>query len=91
MNITVDKQILAEAISIVSKAVPAKSPMPVLECILVDASTERIKLIANDTELGIESYVEGEIEQNGIIAVDAGMFSNLVRRLPVTLESHAPR
>ena len=35
--------------------------MPILECILIDASTDEIKLTANDMELGIETKVEGDI------------------------------
>ena len=38
-----------------------KTTMPILECILVDASTDVIKLTANDMELGIETRIEGDI------------------------------
>ena len=47
--------------NIVLKAVPSKTTMPILECILIDASTDEIKLTANDMELGIETKVEGDI------------------------------
>ena len=33
--------------------------MPILECILIDASTDIIKLTANDMELGIETSIDG--------------------------------
>ena len=35
--------------------------MSILECILMDASTNEIKFTANDMELGIETIVDGEI------------------------------
>ena len=35
--------------------------MPILNCILIDASANEIKLTANDMELGIETVIEGEI------------------------------
>ena len=82
MKLLIDKQNLNNAISIVSKAVPSKSSMSILLCILIDASTERIKLIANDTELGIETIVDGTIEEHGIIAISADIFANIVRKLP---------
>ena len=82
MKITVAKEKLIAAVTIVSKAVPTRTTMPILECILIDASTEKIHLIANDTELGIQTGVEGNIEDHGIIAIDAGMFGNIVRKLP---------
>ena len=51
MKIICTKQNLAKGVSIVSKAVPSKTTMPILECILIDASTDVIKLTANDMEL----------------------------------------
>ena len=33
-------------------------------------------------ELGIETKIEGEIEERGIIALDAKVFSDIVRKLP---------
>ena len=36
--------------------------MPILECIVIEAKQERIKLTANDMELGIETYVKGTID-----------------------------
>ena len=54
MRIVCTKSNLVKGVSIVSKAVPSKTTMPILECILVDASTDVIKLTANDMELGIE-------------------------------------
>ena len=56
--------------------------MPILECILVDASTDVIKLTANDMELGIETRIEGDILERGIIALNAKIFSEIVRKLP---------
>lgn len=82
MKLTIQKNDLAAAIQIVSKAVPNKTTLTILKCILIDASSDRIKLIANDTELGIETVVEGLIEERGIIAVDADIFGNLIRKLP---------
>ena len=32
--------------------------MPILECILMDATTNQIKFTTNDMELGIETIVE---------------------------------
>ena len=90
MKIICSKSNLVKGVSIVSKAVPSKTTMPILECILVDASTDVIKLTANDMELGIETRIEGEIAERGIIALNARIFSEIVRKLPdseVTIET----
>ena len=89
MKIICSKSNLVKGVSIVSKAVPSKTTMPILECILIDATTDIIKFTANDMELGIETIIEGEIIKKGVIAIDAKIFSEIVRKLPdneVTIE-----
>lgn len=82
MKIICSKNNLAKGVSIVSKAVPSKTTMPILECILIDATLDTIKLTANDMELGIETSIEGEIIENGVLALNAKIFSEIVRKLP---------
>ena len=48
MKIICSKSNLVKGVSIVSKAVPSKTTMPILECILIDATNDIIKLTAND-------------------------------------------
>lgn len=82
MKLTFEKSELTNAINIVSKAVPAKTTLPILECILIDASTDEIKMIANDMELGIETKVSGIIHERGKIAVTSKLFCEIVKKLP---------
>ena len=88
MKLICSKANLLKGVNIVSKAVPTRTTMAILECILIDASANEIKLMANDMELGIET-----IEERGIIALDAKIFSEIVRKLPdndVTIETELP-
>ena len=90
MKLICSKTNLLKGVNIVSKAVPTRTTMAILECILIDASSNKIKLTANDTELGIETIIEGDILEPGIIALDAKIFSEIVRKLPdndVTIET----
>jgi DNA polymerase-3 subunit beta len=90
MKLICSKSNLLHGVNIVSKAVPTRTTMAILECILIDASANEIKLMANDMELGIETKVEGEIVERGVIALDAKIFSDIVRKLPdndVTIET----
>ena len=92
MRIICKKSNLVKGVSIVSKAVPSKTTMPILECILIDATTDVIKLTANDMELGIETTIDGIIDSRGIIALNAKIFSEIVRKLPdndVVIEADA--
>lgn len=79
MKLICSKSDLLSGLQIVSKAVPNKTTMSILECILVDATQGHIKLTANDMELGIETIIEGEIVEKGIIALDAKIFLEIVR------------
>lgn len=82
MKLICSKSNLLYGVNTVSKAVPTRTTMAILECILIDASSNEIKLTANDMELGIETVIDGTIEENGIIALDAKIFSDIVRKLP---------
>ena len=92
MKFVCKKSDLLKGVNIVLKAVPSKTTMSILECILIDASAGQIKMTANDMELGIETVLEGDIQEKGIIAIDAKIFSEIVRKLPdndVTIETDA--
>lgn len=82
MKLVFSKSNLNKAVGIVMKAVPTRTTMNILECILIDATTNEIKFTGNDMELGIETIVEGEIIEKGKIAIDAKLFSEIVRKLP---------
>ena len=90
MKIVCSKSSLLTGVQTVSKAVPSKTTMSILECILVDTTDGSIKLTANDMELGIETVIEGRIVEKGMIALDAKIFLEIVRKLPdndITIET----
>mgnify|MGYP005751157761 FL=1 len=92
MKLTFKNDALLNGINIVLKAVPSKTTMSILECILIDATGSEIRLTGNDTELGIETKVEGSILERGKIALDAKIFSEIIRKLStpdgeITIES----
>ena len=82
MKIICHKNALQKGVTIVSKAVSNKTTMPILECILIRAEHGVITMTANDMELGIETTIDGIIEEDGILALEAKILSELVRRLP---------
>ena len=80
MKIICSKANLLKSVNISLKAVPSKTTMPILECILIDATTNQIKFTTNDMELGIETIVDGQITEKGMIALDAKIFYEIIRR-----------
>ena len=83
MIINFERDVLLNSINIVSKAVASKTTMPILECILIKADNDTVKLTANDTELGIENTITKgcEIIEGGSLAVEARLFSEIIRKI----------
>ena len=82
MKLIFSKNDLSKGINYVLKAVSSKTTLPILRCILIDATEGTIKLFANDMELAIVTEVEGDIVVPGSIALDSRIFSEITRRLP---------
>ncbi len=82
MKFICTKADLLKGVNVSLKAVPAKSTMTILECIFIDTSLGEIKFTSNDMELGIETVIEGTILEKGTIALNAKIFSDIIRKLP---------
>lgn len=82
MKIKCLKSDLLNGINIVSKAIPTKTTMNILENILITAGDGNIKLLANDMEIAIETTVKGEIFEQGVVALDVKMFTEIIRKYP---------
>mgnify|MGYP002571797741 CR=1 FL=1 len=82
MKFTCTKTNFNNGINIALKAVPGKTTMPILECVVIEAKGDMVKLTTNDMQLGIETKIPAEIEQDGIILVNAKMISDIIRKLP---------
>ncbi len=90
MKIICKKSDLLNSVNIALKAVSTKSTMPILECIVIEVKNKQIKLISNDMELAIQTVVTGEILEEGVIAINAKIFSEIIRKLPdndITIET----
>ena len=82
MKLICSKADLLKCVNIVLKAVPSRTTMPILECILIEATDGEVKFTTNDMELGIETKMEAKVLEAGTVAIDARIFSDIVRKLP---------
>ena len=91
MKLTCSRDLLLNSINVVSKAVSSRTTLPILECILLTADERGLVLTANDLEIGIEaSPIEAEIEREGKVALEARIFSEIIKRVngvDVTLDT----
>jgi len=81
MKFVCSKNDLNEAISTVQKAVMAKATLPILEGIYIEAK-EKVRLIGNSFDLGIEYSINGDIMEEGSIVLNSRIFGDIIRKLP---------
>lgn len=85
MKFSVSSADLLQALTIVSGAVPAKSPMPILQNVLFQRMNDRLCLSATDLEISIVKFVDVDFEgTDGVsrIAVPAKRLLDTLRALP---------
>jgi DNA polymerase-3 subunit beta len=83
MNLTISSTNLLKALMDVSKAIPSKSPLPILENFLFVLKNGKLEITASDSELTLRTGIEVEIaEQDGAIAVPARHMIDLLKELP---------
>lgn len=82
MYLICNKNQLIKGVGTVSKAVSLKTTMPILECILMEASENQLTLIGNDMDMGIQTTMDAVIREEGTIAVNSKIFSEIIRKLP---------
>ena len=82
MKVSCLQENLAKGLSIVSRAVAARSTLPVLGNILIATDNARLRLSATNLELGITCWIGAKIEDEGATTVPAKTLVDLVNTLP---------
>ena len=81
MKFSCEKALLTSAVSTASRAVAAKSTIPAMEGILIDAG-DTLKLTGYDLSIGIQSTVPAEIIEKGSLVLSARLFGDIIRKMP---------
>ncbi len=82
MKVNISQKELSRAINIVQKAVTTRTSLPILSGILIEATENKLYFTATDLELGINTYVECEVLEEGSIVVHSRLLGDFVRKLP---------
>jgi DNA polymerase-3 subunit beta len=83
MKLIISSSELLKGVMSVSKAIPAKSPLPILENFLFDLNGNVLEITASDTELTLKTQIEvEETVEEGKIAVPAKHMMDLLKELP---------
>jgi len=75
---------LSKALNIVSKAVTARTTIPILKGILLNATADgKLILSASDLDISIEkTIIDINVEEEGSIVVSSKLFTDIIRKLP---------
>jgi len=82
MKVTCPQTYLLNSVNIALKAISSRTTLSILKCLYLQVQDNKFKIIANDLEIGIESYIDSIIIETGSVAIDAKIFSDIVRKLP---------
>lgn len=83
MKLSCQKSQLTEIINTVQKAVAAKSIMPILECVKLEAYPEGTTILTgNNLDICMEYKKQFNVEEGGSIALNSRMFGEIIRKLP---------
>jgi DNA polymerase-3 subunit beta len=82
MKLICEKKSFCQAVSVTSRAVSARTSLPVLEGLLLSASDGGLDISGYDLEIGIRTSVEAKVEQKGSIVVPARVLMEIARRVP---------
>ncbi len=82
MNIKVAKSDIAEVLSKVQGLTGRRSSLAITENVLIRTTGEGIALIATDLETGFEGTYPAKVEKEGVIAITARKFFEIVREFP---------
>ncbi|MGM9834654.1 MAG: DNA polymerase III subunit beta [Bacilli bacterium] len=86
MKFSIDKNLILENLSNVSKAISNKNIIPILNGIKFELTEEGLYLTASDSELSIRTFIEKEkiesVEQTGSIIIQSKYILDIIRKLP---------
>ena len=83
MKLIISSSELLKGVMSVAMAIPAKSPLPILENFLFDLKGTTLEITASDSELTLKTQIEVEsTAEEGRIAVPAKHMMDLLKELP---------
>ena len=82
MKLTVARERLQEGLVAVAASVPAKTTLPVLANILVEATKDGLRLSGTDLDVAVSTVVPADVDAEGAVTLPARKLVEIVRELP---------
>lgn len=86
----VNRDVLSEAVSFAVKMLPARTTLPILSGVLIEATTDGLVFSSFDYEVSTQTKVAATVETPGRVLVSGRLLAEIANRLPnapVTFES----
>ena len=82
MKLTVARERLQEGLVAVAASVPAKTTLPVLANILIEATKDGVRLSGTDLDVAVSTVVPADVDTEGAVTLPAKKLLEIVRELP---------
>ena len=82
MKLTITREQLQEGLVAVAASVPAKTTLPILSNILLEATKDGIRLSGTDLDISVSTTAPAQVDQEGAITLPARKLVEIVRELP---------
>lgn len=82
MKFTITRDNLQRGLAAVAASIPARTTLPVLSNILLEAEGDSVKMSGTDLDIAVSVQVPAEVEESGALTVPAKKFEELARELP---------
>ncbi len=82
MKFTITREKLQEGLLAVGPSIPAKTTLPVLSNILLEARKDGLRLSGTDLDIAVATTVAAEVDEEGAITLPAKKLTEIARELP---------
>src|SRR3989442_13055217 len=82
MKFTIAREQLQEGLMAVAAAIPAKTTLPVLANVLVEAAKPGLRLSGTDLDIAVSTTVPAEVDVEGAVTLPAKKLVDIARELP---------
>lgn len=79
MHTTLDKNELLAQLELAAKVSTKHATLPVLQCVLLTAVDQTLKISATNLEIGFEVAIKAKVEEEGVIAVYASTLTQTIQ------------
>ncbi len=84
MRFTIGQSEFINALSAVSNIVPARTPLPIIGNLLLEAGSDELALSATDLDVSVTLRVPASVEEVGRITLPAKKLADMIRALPAS-------